>query len=143
MLESKIYEKNNGEVITMRKKRSFCLLLSAVVGSLYAVYVLNYFFDISNTAIMNETTSISDFSALAATALVTPHLILLALAVIFNWVGFIGNKRGFALTAGILYSVSAVVFLTYAMFVVIEIVFSFIGFARLKKINAYNESLLG
>lgn len=141
MLEEEIYEKNKGEVITMKKKRSFCLLLSAVVGSLYAVYILDYFYGISNAALLNDTTSISDLSAVAATALVTPHLLLVALAVIFNWVGFFGNKRGFALTAGILYSVSAVVFLMYAMFVVIEIVFSFIGYARLKKINAYNATI--
>lgn len=126
----------------MRKKRSFCLLLSAVIGTVYTIGILNYFFDIANTAIHSETFSGAELGSLTATAIVTPHLVLLSLAVIFNWVGFFGNKRGFALTAGILYSVAAVVFLMYALFEIPEIVLCFIGFARLKKINAYNESLV-
>ena len=122
----------------MGKKYSFCLFLSAIIGTIYAVVILKHFYNISYTAVQDGTISAFGLGSLAATALVTPHLLLLALAVIFNWLGFFGNKRGFALTAGILYSAAAVVFLIYAAFVILEIVFSFIGFARLKKINEYN-----
>ena len=45
------------------------------------------------------------------------------------------SHRGFALTAGILYSVAMILFPMYFAFVVIEAVLCYVGFAKLKKLN--------
>lgn len=76
-----------------------------------------------------------------ATALVFPHLICAGLAVIFNILGWAMNHRGFALAGAILYAVAMILFPPYFMFVLLEVIFSFIGFARLKKINEANAAL--
>ena len=46
------------------------------------------------------------------------------------------NKRGFALTGAILYAVAMVMFPFYFFFVVVQMILSFVGFAKLKTINA-------
>jgi len=61
-----------------------------------------------------------------------PHMICAVLAAIFNMLGWSMNSRGFALTGAILYAVAAVMFPLYAMFVLVQMVLSFVGFARLK-----------
>lgn len=122
----------------MKIKRSKLLLISAIIGSLYAIYLVVYF----GGLITNSGDSMEAAGNVIATALVTPHMILVGLAVIFNWVGYFTNKRGFALTGGILYSVSGVVFIMYIIFVVPSLVLSFVGYAKLKGIIEYNNSLL-
>ena len=42
-------------------------------------------------------------------------------------------KRGFALTGAILYAVSMVLFPMYFFFVIVQMILSFVGFAKLKK----------
>lgn len=71
-----------------------------------------------------------------ATVIVMPHLICTVLAVIFNILGWAMNKRGFALTGAILYTVALVLMPLYFMFVIIQMILSYVGFAKLKTINA-------
>lgn len=73
--------------------------------------------------------------ALIISGLVTPHMACVTLAAIFNVIAAATNKRGFALTGAVLYCVGAVLFLMYALFVVPSIVLSFVGYARLGKLN--------
>lgn len=82
-----------------------------------------------------ESDSASAVGAGIATALVFPHLICTGLAVVFNILGWAMSHRGFALTAGILYSVAMILFPMYFAFVVIEAVLCYVGFAKLKKLN--------
>lgn len=121
----------------MKKKHSKALLISAIIGSLYALYLIVHF---GSSVSSND--AAEAIGAAIATALVLPHMILVILAVIFNWVGYGTNKRGFALTAGILYSVAGVMFLLYILFVVPSLVLSFVGYSKLKGINEYNNSVL-
>lgn len=117
-------------------KRSKALLISAILGSLYSVYLIVYF---SGSIFGSE--GGAELAGIAiATALVTPHIILVVLATIFNWVGYFSNKRGFALTGGILYSVGGAIFIMYIMFVVPSIVLSFVGYSKLKTIIKLNNS---
>lgn len=62
-----------------------------------------------------------------------PHLIFTVLAVLFNALGLFLRKRGFALTGGILYTVALVLFPVYFMFVIVQAVLSYIGYAKLPK----------
>lgn len=116
-------------------KRSKALLISAIIASIYVIYLIAHF----GGAITGTTDTAEQIGATLATALVTPHMILVLLAVIFNWVSYFTNKRGLALTAGILYSVGGVVFLLYIFFVIPSIILSFVGYANLKTILEEEE----
>ena len=65
--------------------------------------------------------------------LVAPHIICVVIATIFNIVGWYMNKRGFVLTGAILYAVSILMFPLYFLFVVVQTVLSFVGFAKMPK----------
>ncbi|AJA42669.1 hypothetical protein phiCT9441A_57 (endogenous virus) [Clostridium phage phiCT9441A] len=120
----------------MKIKRSKLLLISAILGALYSVYLIWHF----GGGIFGSKDGVELAGAAIATALVTPHMILVVLATIFNWVAYFSNKRGFALTGAILYSVAGVIFMLYIMFVIPSIVLSFIGYAKLKKIIESNKT---
>lgn len=120
----------------MKAKHSKLLLISAILGSIYAIYLIVYF----GGGIAESKDAAEAAGRAIATALVTPHMILVALAVIFNWIGYFSNKRGFALTGGILYSVAGVIFILYLIFLVPSIILSFVGYAKLKKVVEINNT---
>lgn len=120
----------------MKTKRSKALLISAILGIAYSIYLISHF-----AGATSSTEGAEQVGAALATVLVTPHMILVVLAAIFNAVAYFTNKRGFALTAGILYSVGGVLFLLYILFVVPSLVLSFVGYANLKKINEHNAAI--
>jgi hypothetical protein len=62
-------------------------------------------------------------------------------AAVFNSLAWVMNKRSFALVGGILYAVAAVFFPFYAIFVIAQIVLSFVGYEHLKAIIAENEMM--
>lgn len=113
------------------KKGSFSILLliSFILGCLYMLYSLIYW----SSATGSVSGTWEQIGAGVATALVMPHLICTAIAVIFNALGLFLNKRGFALTGAILYSVAMVLFPMYFMFVIIEMILSYVGFSKLPK----------
>ena len=111
------------------RTRSILLLIAGVLGLAYAIYLVVYFAGVNESAEgVGEA-----IGAGLATAMVTPHMICTIIAVIFNILGWAMSKAGFALVAGILYAVAAVIFVTYAMFVVVQMILCFIGYARLHK----------
>lgn len=113
------------------KGKSKILIVSAVLGIVYSIYLITYF-----SGSMSETNSVSEsIGGAIATALVMPHMICVVLATIFNSVGALRNKAGFALTGAILYSVGGVLFLMYMPFVIPMIILSFIGYSKLNKIK--------
>lgn len=115
----------------MKKKKSNCLLVSLILGVAYIVYLFAYFFG----ANANTNGSAEAIGVGLATALVMPHMIVTLLAVIFNILGWAMGKRGFALTGAILYAVAMVVFPMYFFFVIVQMILSFVGFAKLKTKN--------
>lgn len=109
-------------------KKSVLLLISSILGVLYAIYSVFYW----ASANSGNADTIAAIGAGIATVLVMPHMICAVLAAIFNVLGWAMNSRGFALTGAILYAVAAVLFPIYAMFVLVQMILSFVGFARLK-----------
>lgn len=122
-------------VMAKKKKRSVCLLISAILGIAYAIYLVVYFTGIN----VATTGSIEAISSGLATAMVMPHMVCVVVAAIFNILGWALNNRAFALVGGILYAVSMVFMFIYAFFVIVQMILSFVGFANLKKINAINH----
>jgi ABC-type antimicrobial peptide transport system permease subunit len=116
----------------MLKNRSILTLISLVLAIAYAIYVSTYF-----AGINAETASDSEaISAGIATLLVLPSVFVLGIGVILGLIGFFIRSTGLQLTAAILYSVAAVLFLLYAFFLVPSIVLGFMGWNQQKKINA-------
>lgn len=68
-----------------------------------------------------------------AMAMITPHVIVFGVGLIFNALAWLLSKPGFALVAGILYAVSAVLMFVYALFVLPSLVLAFIGYAKLRR----------
>lgn len=114
--------------IDERKEKSVLLLISAILGGLYAIYSIVYWLGAAS-----GTSGAAAVGVGIVTVMVMPHVICAVLAAIFNILGWSMSSRGFALTGAILYAVAAVLFPLYAMFVIIQMILSFIGFAKLKK----------
>lgn len=112
-----------------KTKLSKTLLIAFILGIAYILYSITYW----TGAVGNTADSAEQLGAGIATVLVMPHLICAFIGVLFNGLGLFIKKRGFALTGGILYTVSMVLFPPYFLFVVIQAVLSYIGFARMKK----------
>lgn len=113
-----------------KKKKSVLLLISWIIGALYTVYLFYYMQTAGNTTGMDSAEALG---TTIGVALLTPHLVFVFLAVFFNILGWAMSKRGFALTGAILYAVSIVMMPIYFMFVIVEMILSFVGFAKLPK----------
>lgn len=111
-------------------KKSKLLLVSLILSGLYLVYIVGYFFNGLDTTTGSEQAGM----ALALT-LVVPHIVALAIGLLFNVLGYAMSRRGFALTGAILYAVAIVLFPLYFMFVIIQVILSFVGYARMKSPN--------
>lgn len=109
----------------MFQKRSKVLFVANVIATLYGVYLMSYFGEATTT----------DIGGAIATALVTPHMLMVVLGAVFGWIGFFARKAWGAMVGAILYCVAAVMFLMYAMFTIPMIVLGFIGYAKQKKLN--------
>ncbi len=115
----------------MFRNRSKILFLSAVLGTLYSIYIISYFAG----GIMGAKNAAEGIGASIATALVTPHMICVTVATIFSWLAFFMNLNWAAIASGILYVVGGIVFIVYILFVVPMIVLSFVGASKLNKIK--------
>lgn len=112
-----------------KQKKNTLLIIALVIGVAYLIYSLVYW----SGAASGDGSNAEQAGAAIATVLVMPHLVMTFLAVVFNAFGVFLNKRGFALTGAILYAVAMVLFPAYFMFVIIEMILSFVAFAQMKK----------
>lgn len=114
----------------MNKKRSKTALIAMVIGVAYGVYALSYWF---GGGVEYGADTAANVGTGLATAIVFPHTILAVIGAFMNVIGYFSNSRGFILTGAILYTVSLVVFPVYFMFVIIQMILSYIAFVRMKK----------
>lgn len=111
------------------KKRNVLLLVAAILGSAYLIYLVCYMAG----APVDTRDSAADAGTAIAMMMIMPYALLTGLAVIFNWIAWALSKRWAALTAGILYAVAILMMYIYFMFVVVEMVLCFVAFAQLGK----------
>ncbi|TGE39624.1 hypothetical protein E4K67_01030 [Desulfosporosinus fructosivorans] len=121
-------------------KRSTALLVSWILGLVYAIYILQYCF--SSAASATTQSAATAIGVGFGIALLLPHVLIVVLAVFFNILGWAINLRWAALTGGILYCVSALAMIIYTPFVLLQIILSFIGFVKLKNINENNVQVV-
>lgn len=118
----------------MFKKRSKALFVGALLITIYVIYLIIHF----GSSIFVDDGAEALGGALA-TALVTPHMFVLALGALFAWIGFFARKSWAALVAAILYCVGALLFMLYMFFVIPSIILGFVGYAKQKKLNSNND----
>ncbi len=108
-------------------KKNKLLLISGILSILYLLYIIYYI------STFKADSSAEAVGAGLAVVIIMPHLIVVGIATIFNWVAYGLNKRGFALTGAILYSVSIVLMPIYIFFVIIQTVLSYVAYAKMRK----------
>lgn len=118
----------------VKTRRSVLLLISSIMGLIYAIVMIIYFFGVAKQSLAPGSTDFEEMGkqiggAIAA-ALVTPHIVIVTIAAIFNILAWYLNKGWAALTAGILYLVGGVIFFIYLPYVLIQAVLAFIGFSK-------------
>lgn len=119
-----------GKLFNLRSKAAF---LAALFASAYAVYSILYW-----GGVIGETQSADSAEALGgglASLLVLPHVIVTVVSALFGVIGFFVRSPGLILTSAILYSVAAVLFFVYALFLVPSIVLGFVGYVNQKKLK--------
>ncbi|MDD3048810.1 MAG: hypothetical protein PHQ89_02315 [Bacilli bacterium] len=116
----------------MFKNRSKLLFASAVVSTIYIVYLITYL----GMMMSSSSNAAAVIGGAIATALLTPHMLIIGLGAVFAWIGFGTKQTWGALVAAILYCAGALVFLLYAMFSIPLIILGFLGYANQKKINS-------
>lgn len=112
-------------------KRSKLLLVAGIIGAIYLIYLFTYFTE----GIVSSDNVAEALGAGLAVTLVMPHMVCAGIAVIFNWLGWGLKARWAALVAGIMYAVSMVCMFPYAKFVVLEMIFCFVAFAKMKQVS--------
>lgn len=117
-------------------KKSKLLLVSALLGTVYFIYLVSHFgsgLDSADTA--------EAIGAGIAAALVMPHMVCVAIAALFNWLGWALKARWAALVAGIMYAVSMVSMFMYALFVAVQMILCFVAFAKMKQVKKQSEEI--
>ncbi len=68
-----------------------------------------------------------------AAAMIWPFFVLSFIGAIFNWLAWLRSKKGFALTAGILFAISLIFGFSWALGIIPCVVLAFVGYSRLKR----------
>ena len=114
----------------MFNNRSKALFVCALISAIYVIYLISYF----GTAMGNLDSS-EEIGGAIATALVTPHIIVMGLGSLFSWIGFFFKKAWAALVGAILYCLGTLLFIMYFIFCIPIIIFGFIGYAKQKNLT--------
>lgn len=110
-----------------KKKLNKLLLISFILGALYAVYSISYW-----SGSMSSSDSAEALGGAIALTLVMPHLICSILGSVFNGIALFLNKRWSALVGAICYTVAMAAFPIYFFFVIVQAILSYIAFAKMK-----------
>ncbi len=115
----------------MFKNRSKVAFVSAVIATLYVLYLSSYFFgDVPN----DVNGGAEAVGAALAITLIMPHLIANFIAVIFNWIAFAMNKKWAIIVALVLYIVAGILFPLYFFFDLPSITLSAVAISKIGKI---------
>ena len=121
-----------------KPKRDMVLLVSAIFAVVWYIIVCSSF-----ASLMNATPTGTEAEQLGqeigtsiGLMLQIPFLITAFIGIVFNWLSWFMSKRGFAITAGVLFSVSVFLSIGNAIGYIVCLVLCFVGASRLKKQTA-------
>lgn len=115
----------------MFKRRSKLLFVTAILALAYGIYIISYVVNANATA----GDSAEKVGSALATALLTPHMVVMVLGAIFCWLGFFLKANWGALVGAILFCVGLLFMPLYFMFSVPLLILAFISYSKQKKIN--------
>lgn len=122
----------------MKTKRCKLALVAMILTGLYLIYLGVYFGDLAGSA----KDGAEQLSTGITVALVSPHILMVGLSLIFNALGYFMNSRGFTLTAAILLSVAILFMPIYFMFVLVQMVLLYVAQVKIangKKIEGHSH----
>lgn len=117
------------------KNHSKMVLVSTILISLYAIYLMVYFYG----GVANSNSDSDAAVGVIATALVTPHMILIVLGAVFSIVALFANKNWAAITSCVLVFVSTLLMPIYFMFTIPLGIIGIIAIECLNKLNQKAE----
>lgn len=112
-------------------KKSKILIISAILGTLYALYLVSHF----GSGVLNSNSGAETLGAGMATMIVLPHMLTASLGAVFSVIAVVTYKQWAAMTAFILYFVASALFPIYAMFTIPIGILATIGWIKVKKAN--------
>lgn len=128
-------QRRGGGVADFFKRRDVVVLIGAILCTVWLLISYNIIGDMLNANQPGDTAE--ELGAAVGTAIgaamTIPFFILAFIGQVFNWVAWLTSRKGFALTAGILYCVSLLFGFSYGLGMIPCIVLAFVGYARLKK----------
>lgn len=113
------------------KNHSKMVLVSTILISLYAIFLMSYFYG----GVANSNSDAEAVGGVLATALVTPHMILIVLGAVFSIVALFANKKWAAITSCVLVFVSTLLMPIYFMFTIPLGIIGIIAIVCLQKLN--------
>lgn len=128
-------QRRGGGVADFFRRRDVVVLISAIICTAWLLISYTIIGDMLNANQPGDTAE--ELGAALGTAIgaamTIPFFILAFIGQVFNWVAWFTSRKGFILTAGILYCVSLLFGFSYGLGMIPCIVLAFIGYARLKK----------
>ena len=109
----------------VKEKRNACIVISLIITVAYLAYSAYYWI---YAAIKDINDLAGQLGFDIARAAVMPHLVAVVMAFIFNWIGIVLPNRWFILVSAILYSIGILLFPVYFMFIILQVILSFVGF---------------
>ena len=116
------------------KNHSKMVLVSTILVSLYAIYLMSYFYG----GVVNSNSGAEAAAGTIATAIVTPHMIAIIVGAVFSAVALFANKDWAAITSCVIVFVSTMLFPPYFMF---SIPLGIIGIIACVCLNKFNKKL--
>jgi hypothetical protein len=118
-----------------RTRRDPFLLVSAILGLAYSIYLIVYFGGIQSASLSGASETFEDvgkqIAGVLAVRMVTPHIVAACVGAILNAAAWFMRNKWLALGAVLAYAVAAVLFFAYALIVLPMIVLALVGFVRL------------
>lgn len=128
-------QRKGGGFLAFIQRRDVVVLIGAIICTAWLLISYNTIggmLDAAPTGDSAEELGAALGTAIGA-AMTIPFFIIAFIGQVFNWVAWLTSRKGFALTAGILYCVSLLFGFTYGLGMIPCIVLAFVGYARLKK----------
>ena len=124
---------NNVQHVYVKDKvqKSTLLFCASFIATICIIYLISY---MANTASNAHSMNSAQFLGTSiGIAMASPSIIVSGIGTLFSWLGFFGNKKSFALVAGILFAVSMLLMIPWFMFNVVQMILCFIAYAKMKK----------
>lgn len=116
------------------KNHSKMVLVSTILVSLYAIFLLSWFYG----GVLNSNSGAEAAGGMFATALVTPHMIAIIVGAVFSAVALFANKNWAAITSCVIVFVSTLLF---PLYFIVTIPLGIIGIIACVCLNKFNKKV--